>query len=282
MNKQAIRKAFFVCASIGLAYAALVFNVQDRFSMKRTYETSVKTAPRSLNVAVPGPQKEPDRQAPVIAGGGLSFEPSLLIAVPIIAHSIKEGIIEKDGMVIVKGTEETSPVYLKKPLEILKDRDMDGLRTLSRIIGRKNMDAFLAREGIQLPDRSLTFDTLAGTGYSVDQRVLAALYNKYVDDSFDPLMPFSSGGFEVSRKAGGFAIEKVREQKRAEAGRDSTAWTMPDLTGLSLRAALDRISTKGQGVLIYGSGVVTDQHPRAQEKVEKDTRCILYGRTYKK
>jgi hypothetical protein len=282
MNKQAIRKAFFVCASIGLAYAALAFNVQDRFSMKRTYETSVKKAPRSLNVAVPGPQKEPDRQAPVIAGGGLSFEPSLLIAVPIIAHSIREGVIEKDGMVVVRGAGETSPVYLKKPLEILKDRDRDGLRTLSRIIGRKNMDAFLAREGVRLPDRSLTFDTLAGTGYSVDEKVLTALYTKYVDAAFDPLLPFASGGFEVSRKGGAFVKEKVPEQKSAAAGPDGAAWTMPDLTGLSLRAALDRISTKGQPVRIYGSGVVTDQHPRAQEKVEKDTRCILYGRTYQK
>ncbi len=282
MNKQAIRKAFFVCASIGLAYAALAFNVQDRFSMKRTYETSVKKPPRSLNVVAPGPQKEPLRQAPVIAGSNLSFEPSLLIAIPIVAWSIREGIIEKDGMVIVKRTEGSSPVYLKKPLEILKDRDRDGLRTLSRIIGRKNMESFLAREGVQLPDRSLTFDTLAGTGYSVDERTLTGLYNRYVDAGFDHLLPFASGGLEVSRKAGGFAIGKVHEEKRAEAGRDNAAWTMPDLTGLSMKAALDRISTKGQTVRVYGSGIVTDQYPRAREMVEKDTRCILYGRTYQK
>lgn len=282
MNKQAIRKAFFVCASIGLVYAALAFNVQDRFSMKRTYETSMKKAPRSLNVAAPGPQKEPLRQEPVIAGSGPSFEPSLLIAIPIIAHSIREGIIEKDDMVVVKGTGDPQQVYLKKPLDILKDRDRDGLRTLSRIIGRKNMEAFLVREGVKLPDRSLSFDTLAGTGYSVDVKTLAALYNRHVDAGFDPLLPFASGGLEVSRKNGGFVIGKVREEKRVETDRDGAAWTMPDLTGLSMKAALDRISTKRQAILVYGSGIVTDQYPRAQEKVEKDTRCILYGRTYQK
>lgn len=282
MNKQAIRKAFFVCAFIGLAYAALAFNVQDRFSMKRTYETSAKKAPRSLNVAVPGPQKEALRQAPVIAGDDLSFEPSLLIAIPIVAWSIREGIVEKDGMVLVKMTEDPSSVYLKKPLDILKDRDKEGLRTLARIIGRKNMETFLTREGVKLPDRSLSFDTLAGTGYSVHGRTLTALYNKYVDAGFDPLMPYASGGLEVSRKAGGFTIGKVREERKAQAGPDSAAWTMPDLGGLSMKAALDRISTKGQAVRIYGSGVVTDQYPKPRERVEKDTRCILYGRTYQK
>ncbi len=282
MNKQAIRKAFFVCASIGLAYAALAFNVQDMFSMKRTYETSVKKAPKSLNVAVPGARKEPPRQVPVITGSDPSFEPSLLIAVPIVAYAIREGMVEKDGMVLVKRTGNASSVYLKKPLDILKDRDREGLRTLARIIGRKNMETFLIREGVKLPDRSLTFDPLAGTGYSVDGKTLTALYNKYVDAGFDILMPFASGGLEVSRKAGGFAVGKAQEEKRAQAGRDSAAWTMPDLGGLSMKAALDRISTKGQAIRIYGSGVVTDQYPRPRERVEKDTRCILYGRTYQK
>ncbi|HNT44217.1 MAG TPA: PASTA domain-containing protein, partial [Syntrophorhabdaceae bacterium] len=117
---------------------------------------------------------------------------------------------------------------------------------------------------------------------SVHGRTLTALYNKYVDAGFDPLMPYASGGLEVSRKAGGFTIGKVREERKAQADPDSAAWTMPDLGGLSMKAALDRISTKGQAVRIYGSGVVTDQYPKPRERVEKDTRCILYGRTYQK
>jgi hypothetical protein len=282
MNKQAIRKAFFVCASIGLVYGALAFNVQDRFSMKRTYETSVKKAPKSLNVAVPGAEREPSQQAPVIAGSNPSIEPSLLIAVPIIAYSIKEGLIEKDGMVLVKKTEDPSSVYLKKPLDILMDKDREGLKTLSRIIGKKNMEAFLTREGVKLPDSSLPFDTLAGTGYSVDRQVLAALYNKYVGDGFDPLMPFVAGGFEVSRKGGRFEIGRTREEKRSQAGQESAAWTMPNLSGLSMRAALDRISTKGHLIRIHGSGIVVDQYPKPQERVAKETGCILYGRTYQK
>ncbi|MDD3845924.1 MAG: PASTA domain-containing protein [Syntrophorhabdaceae bacterium] len=282
MNKQAIRKAFFVCASIGLVYAALAFNIQDRFSMKRTYQTSVKKAPKSLNVAVPGPDNEPSRQAPIIAGNQPSIEPSLLIALPIIAYSIREGLIEREGMILVKRTDDPSSVYLKKPLDILKDKDSEGLRTLTRIIGKKNIEAFLSQEGVKLPDRSLPFDALAGTGYSIDSEVLVALYNKYVGAGFDPLIPFAAGGFEVSRKGRGFEIGKIRKEKQAQAVRNGAAWIMPDLSGLSMKAALDRISAKGQAIKIYGSGVVASQYPNPQEKVEKETRCILYGRTYQK
>ena len=282
MNKPAIRKAFFVCASIGLVYAALAFNIQDRFSMKRTYTTAPQKAPKSLSVAVPRSDSAPVRHDPVIAGNSLSIEPSFLIAVPIVAFSIREGFIEKEGMILVKKAEDPSTVYLKKPFDILKDRDGDGLKALSRIIGRKNIETFLNKEGVRLPDRSLSVDAIAGTGYSVDKAMLVALYNKHVGDGFDPLMPYIAGNFEVSKKPGGFEIGRVQEDKQTQAAQDSTAWTMPNLSGLSMKAALSRISPRVQTVRILGSGVVADQYPKPQEKVEKETRCILYGRSYQR
>lgn len=282
MNKQAIRKAFFVCASIGVVYAALAFNIQDRFSMKRTFDSPVRKAPKSLSVAVAKAQDAVTPQETAITSGSSSIEPVGLIAVPIVAYAIREGLIEKDGMILVKKTEDPSNVYLKKPIDILRDKDPEGLKTLSRIIGKKNIETFLNREGIKLPDRSLPFDAMAGTGYSVEKNALVALYNKYVGEGFDPLLPCVAGGFEVTRKGSGFDIGKVRENRQAQTAQDGNAWTMPNLTGLSMKAALDKISPRTEAVKIHGSGVVADQYPKPQEKVQKETRCILYGRSYQR
>ena len=272
MNKQAIRKAFFVCASIGVVYAALAFNIQDRFSMKRTFNSPVRKAPKSLSVAVANARDAVTPQGTAITSSS-SIEPSSLITVPIIAYAIREGLIEKDGMILVKKTDDASNVYLKKPFDILKDKDPDGLKTLSRIIGKKNIETFLNREGIKLPDRSLPFDAMAGTGYSIEKNALVALYNKYVGEGFDPLMPYVAGGFDIG---------KVREDRQAQTAQDGSTWTMPNLTGLSMKAALDKISSRTEAVKIHGSGVVADQYPKPQEKVQKETRCILYGRSYQR
>lgn len=282
MNKQAIQKAFFVCVFIGLMYAALAFNVQDKFSMKRTFDTSVRPAPKSLSVTVPKADRTPARQEPVIKNDSPSIEPSFLIAIPIIASSIKEGLIEKEGLVLIKKDDNASSVYLKKPLDILKDKDKEGLKNISRIIGRKHIEAFLKKEGVTLPDRSLPFDTMTGKGYSVDKKVLTAMYNKHVGEEFDPLLPFSAGGFEVMKKANVFEIVKTNEPKQAHRAPGGIAWAMPDLSGLSMKAALDRIAPKVQKIKVYGSGVVTDQYPKPQEQVKDDTHCVLYGRPYQK
>lgn len=282
MNKQAIRKAFFVCASIGIVYAGLAFNIQDRFSMKRTFDSSVRKAPKNLSVAVAKAQDAVTARETAITSSSSSIEPSGLIAVPVVAYAIREGLIEKDGMILVKKTEDTSNVYLKKPFDILKDKDQEGLKTLSRIIGKKNIETFLNREGIKLPDTSLSFDAMAGTGYSVEKNTLIALYNKYVGAGFDPLMPYVAGGFEVARKGGGFDIGEVREDRQAQTAQDGDTWTMPNLTGLSMKAALDKISPRTEVIKIHGSGVVADQYPKPQEKVQKETRCILYGRSYQR
>jgi len=281
MNKPAIRKALIVCALIGVMYAGIAFNVQDRFSMKRTHEAASGKAPRSLSVAAaqPDPAREARKQALIPDNGTGSIEPSFLIAVPIIAFAIREGFIEKDGMIVVqKNDDEASPVYLKKPIDILRDKDKEGLKAIARIIGKRNIEIFLTRQGVKLPDKSLSVDTIDGIGYSIDRKLLVSMYNTYVGEGFAPLMPYASGGFEVSRKDNGFQIKAVRNEKGVPNAEENAVFFMPDLTGLPMKAALDRISTKAQ-VKIYGSGIVVDQFPKPREKVEKETRCTLYGRT---
>ncbi len=295
MNKPAIRKAFIVCTFIGLMYAGIAFNVQDRFSMKRTYEPVSGKAPRGLSLAAPQPKTALEQKVvpeqkvaaqplkrTVIENNGADIEPSFLIAIPIIAFAVKEGLMEKDEMIVVqKNRDSESSVYLKKPLDILKDKDKDGLRAIARIIGKKNIENFLIRQGVKIPDKSLAVDTITGIGYSIDKNLLVSMYSTYVGEGFAPLMPYASGGFEVSRKNNGFQINTVRNEKNLQSVEDSSAFIMPDLSGLSMKAALDKISSKVP-VKIYGSGTVVDQSPRPREKVEKEGQCILYGRTYQR
>lgn len=282
MNKPAIRKALIVCTFIGVMYAGIAFNVQDRFSMKRTYGPVSGTTPRNLSVvtAQPEPAPSPQKKALIMDETTGTIEPSFLIAVPIIAFAIQEGFIEKDGMIVVQNADEgVSTVYLKKPFDILKDKDKDGLKAISKIIGEKNVEVFLNRQGVKIPNKSLSVDTITGIGYSIDRNLLVRMYNMYVDEGFAPLMPYASGGFEVSRKNKGFQINTVRNETNLPSTRESFAFKMPDLVGLSMKAALDRISPRAAHVKIYGSGVVADQFPGPNEIVEKETRCTLYGRS---
>lgn len=283
MNKQAIRKAFIVCTLIGLTYAGIALNVQDRISMKRTSGPLAAKAPRSLSIAAPQakPDPVPGKKA-LVADSSAGIEPAFLIAVPVVAYAIHENLLEKDGMVVVqKSEDDPSSVYLKKPLDILRDKDKNGLKAISRIIGKKNIEVFLTRQGVKIPDRSLSVDSITGIGYSIDRNLLVSMYNQYVGEGFASLMPYASGGFEVSRKNNGFQINAVRNEKNPENAEASSAFSMPDLSGLSVKAALDRISSKAE-VKIYGSGIVVDQFPKPREKVEKETRCVLYGRSYQK
>lgn len=299
MNKQAIRKAFIVCATIGIVYAGIALNVQDRFSMHRTH--AEKKGPQGLNLiplkteekitspalgdrkdVLPGPDKTKERTVPVITGDAMSVEPSFLIAIPIVAYSIREEFIEKDGMIFVTKADDPASVYLKKPLDILKDKDTQGLKTLARMIGKKNIDSFLRKEGVKLPDKSLAIDTIAGIGYSIDKNLLLNLYRKYVGEGFDPLLPYAAAGFEISKKNGSFQLTTIKSNKFSQAAPKSSPFAMPDLAGLSMKKALDTIAPKVGSVKIHGSGTIIDQFPKPNEKVGKDTLCILYGRTYQR
>lgn len=279
MNKRALQKAFFVCAFIGLTYAAMAFDVQERFAMKRTFDVQARSAPKGLSIASTKLESRPAVRQSVIAADSASIEPSLLISVPIVASSIKEGLIEKEGLILIGKENSPGKVYLKKPIDILRDKDKEGLKSLSRIIGKKNIEAFLKKEGVTLPDRTLPFDAMAGKGFSVDKKVLTALYGKYVKEGFDSLLPFADGGFEVQKRAGGFEITGASEQKQEGMALTDTAFAMPDLSGLSMKAALDLIAPRAQKVKIHGSGTVADQFPKPRQQVKSDTQCVLYGRS---
>ena len=56
---------------------------------------------------------------------------------------------------------------------------------------------------------------------------------------------------------------------------------MPNLANLPMKAALEKLASKTSRIKIYGSGVVTDQNPKALEKVKGETQCAIYGRSYK-
>lgn len=280
MNKRATQKAFFVCVFIGIAYAAMAFNIQEKFVMKRTHEVAPRQTPKNLSVAVVKTDFKKTMPESIITNDNLTVEPLLLIAIPIIAASIIDGHVEKEGLILIRNTENpSSPVYLKKPLDILKDKDREGLMSLSKIIGKRQIESLLKKEGVTLPHGLVVSDAIMGQGFKVEKKVLVMMYNKYVSKDLDQFFPFSDGDLEVQKKAGIFTINKVGENRQVSKTQQETAWTMPNLLGLSMKAALDRITPKSKKIKLYGSGIVIDQHPKPSELVRYDTECILYGRS---
>jgi hypothetical protein len=54
-----------------------------------------------------------------------------------------------------------------------------------------------------------------------------------------------------------------------------TADRWPDLTGLTLRAALEVVRAQGGEAKISGSGIVTAQYPGADSPIGKGRKCRL-------
>src|SRR5512133_324439 len=122
MNKRANRKAFFILLCIGLIYMSIAFDLTDRFSMKRTLQGHMKRVnPQGLSVSVPEREAETAGETiPVLSARSPAAPPSLFISVPLVIMAVKGGLIEEEGLVMIK-REPDGRSDFKKPLEILKD-----------------------------------------------------------------------------------------------------------------------------------------------------------------
>jgi hypothetical protein len=313
MNKKANRRAFFVCFVFCLMYVSVVVRLPERLNISRVAEEpKVSSHLQDMNMSVPravsgapeAPQpvstvpevsKEPPPQeltppaaanpAPstpakhTIVHDDGSIEPNLFIAVPIVCHAIKEGQIEKEGLISAKKGEYNSGTW-KKPLDIIKDKDEEGLRNISRTIGKPRLVEFLKRAGITFTRDMTPEEIMGGNGYRVEKTVLLALYRACASTEFDTVFPFTLDGLGVTRDGEGFALKKVRhgEGIRTHA-REEGEWVMPNLTNLTMRAALEKLTKNTPRIRVHGSGTVTDQQPKPFERLRGETECILYGRT---
>ncbi len=278
MNKRAHRKGFFILVCIGLMYMSIAFNFTDRFSMKRTATVHTSATPASLAVAIPERSTDTAHAGQNLSAKSPTVEPSFFIAIPIVSSAIKDGLIEKEGLVCIK-RETNTGIDFKKPLDILKDKDEDGLKSIAEIIGKKQLLHLLKKDGISIKDDLDLGDIILGKSYTVEKNVLLTLFDNHVTDDFNDLFPFTCGDFEMAKSAKGFIMSAAHGQTKNDHQTVDMEWMMPNLANLPMKAALEKLAAKTSKVRIYGSGFVTDQNPKAYEKVKGEAECEIYGRS---
>ena len=278
MNKKANRKAFFILLCIGLMYISMAFNVTEKFSMNRTLNSHTSATPAGFSSIVPEKVAVtghflPSTTAPAV-------EPALFVAIPIVSSAIQEGLIEKEGLILIKRANNTKADF-KKPFEVLKDKDEEGLVCIAEIIGKKQLLHLLKKEDISIKDDLELSDIILGKGYTIEKKALLALFDKYVTDEYKTLFPFVYDNVKIAKNAKGFEMAETHERAKIQNPTVEVEWTMPNLSNLPMKAALEKLALKTSRVRIYGSGVVTDQNPKAFEKIKGEAQCAIYGRSYK-
>ena len=313
MNKKSRKRAFLVYVILCLIYVSVAFRLTDKMTMRRI---SGEQADPSQSAFLPVPKAEQDRNAPppqwalspVTASsvsaesdgaakgqavnnvrppladgrytdvGRPGIEPSLLISVPVVCHAIRQGWIEKEGLIFGKKDAYNNGAW-KKPLEIIKDRDEDGLRSIFSTIGQKRVLEFLKKEGVNPSGGLSPEDIVLGRGYAIDPDMLISLYNRNVGPECDEAFPFSLAHTGVAKGKNGFEMTKGEEGVREARKTAETEWMMPNLASLPIRTAIDKLSVHTARIKVFGSGYVTDQSPRPFERLKGEQECIIRGRT---
>jgi hypothetical protein len=302
MNKRANRKAFFICAAICLLYISVILRIPEKLSIKRISDDSGAVASKmnsSMPMAFsdvheaestpPGPARAREKPTALtrtnkakvdLSRDGSSVEPSLIVAIPLVCYALREQLIEKDGLIFIK-KEGYNTTNWKKPLEILKDKDEDGLRSISKIIGKKQILAFLNKEGITISKELDVEDIVLGRGYVIEKRKLLSLYKDWVSEEYSGMFPFVIGNIEVRRNRNAFELAEVREDTKVHRPKEEPEWMMPNLQNLSIKAAIEQLTIHTSKVKVFGSGGVTDQLPKPFERIRGEAECTIYGRTFK-
>jgi hypothetical protein len=311
MNKRANRRAFFICAVICLMYISVIIKVPEKLRFQRVSDGQ-KGAPQSMSISIPKPapeeykdatsgvaapvtstavpheQKEPvvtppakppEATAPVSHDNNV-IEPSILISLPLISFAIKERLVERDGLIFVRkdGYNEGS---WKKPLDILKDKDVEGLKNISRNIGKKHSLEFLKKEGIKTGKDLTVEDIILGKGYTVEKEKIIALYNTFASEDYAGLFPFAYKGVGVFKGKNGFEIVKTKDDVKVLRAKEEPEWMMPNLVNLSMKDAIEKLTLHTTKVKVYGSGYVTEQWPKAFERMKTEAECSIQGRTHR-
>jgi hypothetical protein len=299
MKKKANRRAFFVCVVICLLYASVAAKIPDKLSVKRISEGQ-NSESKSMSMASQGNAhktiEEGEEVVPVkthVAAHHISqkaeqrpipeenqIEPSLFISVPLVCFALKEGLIEKDGLISASRDSNSNTTW-KKPLDILKDKDEEGLKNLSRTIGTKHMLNFLKKEDITLSKELSGEDIVLGKGYFVEKKKLLATYNNHVTEDYSRLFPFVVSGTGIVKHNGNYTFVRMKTEPRSHYAKDEQEWLMPNLINLPSKLALEKLITYTSKIRIMGSGNIAEQYPRPFERVRGEAECVIYGRTYK-
>ncbi|OPY78131.1 MAG: hypothetical protein A4E65_02398 [Syntrophorhabdus sp. PtaU1.Bin153] len=312
MNKKANRRAFFICLLVGIMYLSVATGLPGKMTLARVSEER-QAAPTSMGVAMtrvdPEASSPPEvsasaagdqravaewPKAPLPASGSQtarddtgmirqddkSLEPGLFMSVPIVCYAIRKGLIERDGLIFVQ-KEGYNKGGCKKPIDILRDRDEQGLKALARIVDRKQSLDFLKKEGIVLKQDIDNENIILGVGYTVEKDMLVALYNKYVPEEYGTLFPFAARGMTMVKTGKGFGLTHTRGSRTPSHAAEEKEWMMPNLLNLPMRVAIEKLTVHTSRIKVRGSGTVVEQYPRPFERTRGETECIVYGRSAK-
>jgi hypothetical protein len=304
MNKKSRQRAFFVYAILCLFYAVVMFRIPEKLNMTRISDPQSGPAKSSflpssqgagrgeaartsegkiVDAALPVKGQpaggQPAKQA---ADGAIAerqdMEPSLLISVPVVCYAVRERWLEKDSLIFTK-KDAYNNVSWKKPIEILKDHDEEGLRSILSTIGKKRVVEFMKREGVSNASDLSPEDLILGRGYRVDRQRLLALYDRYVADTCDEIFPFATRQAGIARGTRGFYFTKGRDALRESAKAPEAEWMMPNLANLPMRRAIEKLAPYTSRVKVHGSGYVVSQSPRAFERLKGEPECVIQGRS---
>ncbi len=304
MNKKSKKRAFFVYVILCLFYAVVMFRIPEKLNMTRISDpqsgpskSSFLPAPQSsgrgdaarlpgektVDAALPAKgepaAKEPVKQATEGAiAERADMEPSLLISVPIVCYAVRERWLEKDSLIFTK-KDAYNNVTWRKPIEILKEHDEEGLRSILSTIGKKRVVEFMKKEGVAVGSDLSPEDLILGKGYRVDKQRLLALYDRYVADTCDEVFPFATRQAGIARGTGGFYFTKGRDSLRESAKAPEPEWMMPNLANLPMRLAIEKLAPYTSRVKVHGSGHVVSQSPRAFERLRGEPECVIQGRS---
>jgi hypothetical protein len=313
MKKAANRRAFFVYLLVCAVYVVVAFKLPEKFAMRRiaadhnspaqsssiygrdaeVRDTPEAAATESETLTVPGPDttrevtaragtdgsRTPERATPPKPPDPNAMEPSLFIAVPVVCHALKAGWIERDGLIFFKNDAYNNGSW-KKPLDILKDRDEEGIRSILGTIGKDRLREFLTKEGITPGKQVSPEDVMLGRGYTVPKKTLLALYERHVGDLCGELMPFYAGDTGIVKGKQGFQMVSSRTAPKAAHPAEEREWLMPNLVNLPVRAAVERLAAHTSKIKIHGNGVIVSQSPRAFERLRGEAECSVQGRLY--
>ncbi len=313
MNKKSKKRAFLVFVLICLLYVSVTFRFPEKMSMKRISEeqtppskgiilpvpdmdtTTRNPSPsqRALSPSTaspaspetdeamtrPGVSNQPaamkDNQSAAASRSGI--EPSLLISIPVVCYAIKEGWIEKESLIFGKKDAYNNMIW-KKPIEILKDHDEDGVRSILTTIGQKRVLDFIRKEGLSPASELSAENIILGKGYRVDEEKLIAMYNKHVGTTCDELFPFSLREIAIAKGKYGFEITRGKEGLKNNNKTAEAEWMMPNLANLPIRLAIGKLSAHTGRIKVYGNGHVVSQSPRAFERLNGEQECVIQGR----
>jgi hypothetical protein len=315
MNKKSKKRAFFVYVIICLLYVFVTFGIPEKISMKRTSRehmgpskgaiiplpdvgdlgkvlpwsdglgkeqtatgNQVATEQARIEETIEKSGVEAQAEGPSIVSPS-DFEPSQLITIPIICYAIQEGLLEKGGLIFLKKDAYNIGGW-RKPLEIIKDHDEDGIKSILNTIGQKRLLMFVKGEGISVEPNLSAEDIMLGKGYTIEKKKLLGLYSKYVGNRCDEFLPFSSGGRRIVKNGSQFDLVEGTKTIGDRTGETAEAeWMMPNLETLSMRAAIEKLSVHTSRITVHGNGFVVSQSPRAFERLKGEQECTIQGRT---